>query len=200
MSRVEAFFRDLDQRWTVPVEGPITLRLVGSTALMLQTDYVRGTKDGDVLETPEIQGAVGAALLALGGPGTALARRHGMYVELLGAAFPFLPDAPRWHPVTSFEAPLAQFRVEVLDVVDVSVAKLARFHRADQEDIAAMVERGLVTPGALLDRFRSAVDRWSLDARAEDLPRIRRNFHRVQRDVLFVDEAEVELPAWVADD
>ena len=51
MPALEAFFTDLDQAWTEPVEHPIALHLIGSTALMLPTSYQRGTKDSDVLET-----------------------------------------------------------------------------------------------------------------------------------------------------
>lgn len=200
MSQVEEFLRDLDGRWRLDTGRPLTLRLLGSTALILQTDYARGTKDGDILETPEITPAVSAELLALGGQGTALAKRHNLYVEILGAAFPFLPEGPVWHRLAPFEPPLVHFRVEVLDVLDVVIAKLPRFHGTDQKDIAEMVRRGLIVPKRFLERFESAVRRWAMDARAEDLPRVLRNFHRVQRDELFVEESEIELPAWVGDD
>lgn len=60
MSQVEEFLRDLDGRWRLGSGRPLTLRLLGSTALTLQTDYARGTKDGDILETPEITEAVSA--------------------------------------------------------------------------------------------------------------------------------------------
>ncbi len=165
--------------------------------MILQTDYARGTKDGDILETDEITPAVSAALLALGGKGTALAQRHNLYVEILGAAFPFFPEAPLWHPLARFDPPLIHFRVEVLDVLDVVIAKLPRLHGTDQKDIAEMVRRGLIDPQRLLERFRSAVGRWAMDARADELPRVVRNFHRVQRGELLVDESEIDLPAWV---
>ena len=32
----------------------VRLRVIGSSALMLQTDYARGTKDSDVLETADL--------------------------------------------------------------------------------------------------------------------------------------------------
>ena len=96
-----------------------------------------------------------------------------------------------------FDPPLIHFRVEVLDVLDVVIAKLPRLHGTDQKDIAEMVRRGLIDPQRLLERFRSAVGRWAMDARADELPRVVRNFHRVQRDELLVDESEVDLPAWV---
>ncbi len=199
MSQIEAFLRDIDGRWVLRSEGVVTLKVLGSTALMLQTDYARGTKDGDILETTQITPVVGAALLALAGKESLLAQRHRMYLEILGAAFPFLPVGPVWHPVSSFAPPLQHFNVEVLDVVDVVVAKLARFHGADRDDIAAMAARDLVDPDRFVARFRSAVATWAMVSRADDLPRIVRNFHRVQRDELFVDASPVELPGWVSE-
>ena len=45
---IERFLLDIDAKW--PSGGPkIALRVLGSTALMLQTSYLRGTKDSDVL-------------------------------------------------------------------------------------------------------------------------------------------------------
>lgn len=49
MTLIEQFLAELTQRWSHP-SNP-TLRVIGSTALMLRTDFVRGTKDSDVLET-----------------------------------------------------------------------------------------------------------------------------------------------------
>jgi hypothetical protein len=66
MAAIEDFLRDIDAHWTPPRPAPLTLRILGSTALLLQTHYRRGTKDSDVLETPEITPAVNAALLRLG--------------------------------------------------------------------------------------------------------------------------------------
>jgi transcriptional regulator with XRE-family HTH domain len=51
VSYVHDFFRDLDAAWPASSEPPIHLRIIGSTALMLLTDYDRGTKDSDVLES-----------------------------------------------------------------------------------------------------------------------------------------------------
>ena len=44
------WFEDLDARWDRPTPEKIRLKIIGSSALMLQTSYERGTKDSDVLE------------------------------------------------------------------------------------------------------------------------------------------------------
>lgn len=118
----EDFFREIDRAWRGPRDAKIELRVLGSAALMLQTDYVRGTNDGDV-------------------------------------------------------------------------SKLKRFHANDQSDVKAMIDRELVPHDQLVTRFRDAVDAFSGDARAEELPRYVRNLHRVERDMFGVAESEIEPPS-----
>jgi hypothetical protein len=91
----------------------------------------------------------------------------------------------------------ARFEVLVLDVVDVVVSKLKRFHADDRSDIEAMIERDRVPHDELIARFRAAVDWFQMDARAQDLPKYVRNLHQVERDMLGVAETEIELPNWV---
>lgn len=53
-------------------------------------------------------------------------------------------------------ANLKHFRIEVLDVVDVVVSKLARYNANDAQDIDAMITRGLVPHGLLIERCETA--------------------------------------------
>jgi hypothetical protein len=175
----------------------VVLHLIGCGALMLQTNYERGTKDADVLELGDLHGPAKDRLLALGGKESELHRQHLVYLDVVGNGVPFLPLRPVWRAKPSLQESLAHFEVRVLDVVDVVVSKLKRFHANDQADILAMVNLGLVSHAALVSRFVSAVDRWSCDARAEDFPRYVRNLHRVERDMLGVEETEIELPDWI---
>ncbi len=201
MPLFDTFFRDLDRAWgKAPSRGPITLRVIGSAALMLQTDYERGTSDGDILETVDLTVPVKARLLELAGRASPLHRRHGIYLDVVAAGVPFLPQVPRWHPHATLNGSLSAFEVEVLDVVDVVVSKLKRFHANDQSDVEAMVDRALVAHGDLVARFRSAVEVFSGDARAEDLPRYVQRLHRVERDLFGAPESLIELPGWIDDD
>ena len=92
---------------------------------------------------------------------------------------------------------LEKLELFVLDVVDVVVSKLKPFRANDQSDIDAMIKRGLVPHESLLERFRAAVDEFSGDARASDLPQYIKHLHRVERDMLGVDETEIDLPSWI---
>lgn len=160
---------------------------------MLQTDYERGTKDSDVLETAELDGATKERLLLLAGKGTVLAQRWRLYLDIVDNGLPFLPQTPNWHRLASFP----NHQVFALDVVDVVVSKLKRFSANDVGDIDAMVQRGLVPHDAFVARFEDAVSYWAGDARASELPRYLRNLHSVESDSYLVQPTEVDLPNWV---
>jgi hypothetical protein len=196
VSLIEGFFEELDRRWDASTAGRIPLRVIGSTALMLQTEYERGTKDGDVLQTSDLTDDITKRLLVLAGPGTFLHTKHRVYIEIVPNGFPFLPQTPMWIAVPAL-AQLRSFDVRVLSVVDVVVSKLKRFHANDAADIEAMIEAGRVPHDELITRFRDAVDYWQCDARAEDLPACVANLHRIERDFFDVDETEIELPSWI---
>lgn len=193
MAAFEAFFRDLDDAWG---SRPLTLHLIGAAALMLQTDYRRGTKDSDVLETRSLAKADKERLLELGGQGTSLSAQHRLYIDVVGNGIPFLPHGPRFVVCDALNRNLSNLRVEVLEVVDVVVSKLKRFHANDQSDIAAMIELDMVPHHRLIERFRSAVEAFSMDARAAELPMYVARLHRLERDSYGVALSDIDLPDW----
>jgi uncharacterized nucleotidyltransferase DUF6036 len=168
----------------------------GSSALMLQTGYERGTKDNDVLETQDLTADVKQRLLELAGAGTELHATHRIYLDVVPNGIPFLPQRAVYRGQTDLNATIRRLELEVLDVVDVVVAKLKRFHANDRSDIAAMVDLDLVPHERLVSRFREAADYFAGDARAEELPRYLSNLHIVERDFLAVEPTEIELPEW----
>jgi len=192
---IKEFFTELDKNWPLAAAEKVQLRVIGSAALMLGTGYSRGTKDSDILETAAIAGDVRRELLALAGRGSVLAVKYRLYLDIVGHAIPFLPQRPNFKPAGL--ARLKHFEVVVLDVTDVVVSKLKRFSANDAADIRAMAERGLLQPAALAARFQAAADAFSIDARAEDLPKYVRNLHSVERDFLGVPESDIRLADWL---
>ena len=197
MPPIHDLLKELDRAWQSSDAERINLRIIGSTALMLQADYQRGTKDSDVLETADLNQDTRTRLVELAGPGTDLHRRNKLYIEIVSSGLPLLPQVPSWLDIPELNRELTHFRVEVLHVLDVVVSKLRRFHGNDVRDIEAMVNLDLVSHAALIERFRAAVDCFSMDSRAEDLPRCVKNLHRVERDLLLVDETPIALPGWL---
>lgn len=197
MAPIDAFLRDVDRALTGTLTERLTLHVIGSTALMLQVDYQRGTKDSDILEMTALDPVIRRALLDVAGPGTALHVRHRLYLDIVANGVPFVPHAPRWHRAAALSRTLQHLDLEVLDVVDVVVSKLKPFRPQDREDIAAMVDRRFIEHAALVERFRAMIDRFAYDARADELPRCVANLHRVERDLFGLPPTEIELPSWI---
>lgn len=192
VAQFKEFLTEIDARWKPVGAEPITLQVIGSAALMLQADYDRGTKDGDVLESRDGTAAIKEQLLALAGKKTKLHDQFRIYLDVVQRAILFLPQGPVFHPVKDLA--LKNFRVEVLDIVDVAVSKLKRYNGDDANDIRAMAGRDLLDHARLVERFKGAADRFSIDARALDVPRYLKNLHKVERDILGVTPSDIELP------
>jgi len=198
MTPPEALLLELDRLWKAEDTPRIRIRILGSMALMLQTDYQRGTKDGDLLYAEPIDARVKERLLALGGQGTPLARRHRIYLDVVSRGILMLPAQPLFVPLPALSAQLTHFEVEALSVPDVVITKLKPFRPTDIADIAAMILRGHVTHDQFVTLFRSAVERFADGATGgEKLPKIVANFHQIERDQFGVEETDIELPPWV---
>ena len=195
MALIREFLSAIDAQWKPLGEEPITLRVIGSAALMLQCDYERGTKDGDILESKEVSPAVQARLLALADKGTAIHAQFRIYIDIVKNAILFAPQKLIFHPVPDLK--LINFSVEVLDPVDVAVSKLKRFKPEDANDIKAMVDRGLIPHKTLVSRFEAAMDFLSTSAQADNFPRYLSKLRLIERDMLGVPSAEIELPLWM---
>jgi len=191
MSAIHDFFGEIDDQWP---GSQTRLSIIGCGALMLQVDYERGTKDGDVFETLDLSAEAQTTLVKLAGPGSKLHTRRKLYIDIVRNGIPFLPHPPHWHRVLPT---LQHLEIVALDVVDVVVSKLIRFNANDQSDVDAMVQRNLVPHAQLVKRFRSAVDAFLGDAREQNLPKYVANLHRVERDMFGVDETDIELPSWI---
>lgn len=201
MTPPEALLLDLDKLWQGEGKPRIRIRILGSMALMLQTNYERGTKDGDILDAHPIDAEIKERLLKLGGLGSALAKRHRVYLDVVTNGLLMLPAQPRYLPLPDFTAQLAHFEVEALSVPDVVISKLKPFRPTDIADIAAMIARGCVTHEQFQSLFLSAIDRFADGATgAAKLPKIVQNFNQIERDYFGTEETQIELPSWVDED
>ena len=192
---IERYFRDLDKEWKPAQPGKINLHVIGSGALFLKTDYDRGTKDSDVLETTEISPEISKQLKALAGRGSPLFKRYGIYMDVVRPSIPFLPQKPLFHDVPELND-LKNFSLHVLDLVDVVVSKLKPFRPQDLADIEFLIAQKLIPHEKLVERFNLVIDYHSMDARAEDFPKFVQNLNQVER-MMLVPETEIELPEWI---
>jgi hypothetical protein len=189
---IREFLTEIDAKWK-PIGGePILLQVIGSAALMLQCDYERGTKDGDVLEAKDGPPTLKEQLISLAGKESDLHKQFRVYIDVVNRAILFLPQQPVFHPLPSL--PLKNFRIEVLDIGDVVLSKLKRYNSDDKNDIRAMADKKLLDHGRLVARFEAAADWFSMDARAADVPRYLKNLHAAERDILGLPPSAIELP------
>ena len=192
MALIRNFLAEIDSRWKPIGEEPITLQIIGSGALMLQTAYDRGTKDGDVLESRHGSPEIKTQLLALAGKGTDMHKQLRVYIDVVNRAILFLPQRPVFHPLP--DLPLQNFKIEVLDVNDVVLSKLKRYNNDDANDIRAMADMNRLDHRLLIERFKAAADWFSIDARASDVPRYLKNLHKVEHDILDIPLSQFALP------
>lgn len=195
MSRINQLFTSIDNKWKPIGKEPITLQIVGSAALMLQSSYDRGTKDADIIDLSTSIPEATKQLELLAGKESDLCRQFHMYLDLVNSAIMFMPSKPIFHAVKAIK--LKNFAITAMDITDVVVSKLKRFNGNDRDDILAMVKQKHIRHKVLIKRFQSAVDQYAIDARSEYLPRYIKNLHMVERDMLFVPESEIDLPNWM---
>jgi len=123
MNRVERFLADIDKRWRLPSAGPIALHVIGSAALLLQTDYTRGTKDSDIIRTRDLPPDIEARLVRLAGEDSELGRIHRLRLDFIEEATPFLPQSPEYIDLGELNERLSNFKVFALAVTDVVVSR-----------------------------------------------------------------------------
>jgi hypothetical protein len=193
MDPIEAFFREMDTLSGLANLPRFTLHIVGSTALFLQSDYRRGTKDSDAVETYGFDPNVKDLLERDAGRGSKIAGRHHIYLQFIGEVLLFLPDNPVWNPWLT----LQRLDVVLLDPTDVVVAKLIRLQSDDLRDIEAMAERRIASHQRVVERFKNAALRLGGSGQGHKLERAIKNLHRVERDVFVVDESEIDIPDWM---
>lgn len=110
MSLIENFFVELDRAWKRPPKERIPLRVIGSAALMLRTDYERRTKDGDVIETDDLTEEIKKELLGVAGQGTDMHRRWNTCLDIVIRGLPFFPQRPQYHPIPGLSPTLRDRR------------------------------------------------------------------------------------------
>ncbi|HEX7667580.1 MAG TPA: DUF6036 family nucleotidyltransferase [Polyangiaceae bacterium] len=196
VARFDDFFEELDAAWSKTGKGPVTLRIIGASALLLQTGYDRGTIDSDVLETNDLDADTKQTLLALAGKGSVLHVRHKIHLQLVANGLPFLPQSPLFHRHPSDFAHLV---VLVLDPVDVVVSKLKVFRQSDVADIDRLISQGLAPHARVVERFRAAVDWHAFAADADAISQCIDNLHAIERDSFDVAESSIDLPLEIDD-
>jgi hypothetical protein len=137
--RVTAFLERL-AGWT---SAPTTLYLVGG-ATAVTVGWRASTIDIDLVLRPEDEGALRAI--------PRLKESLDVNVEL-ASPLDYLPELPDWQERSPFFMQVGSLTVRQFDPYAQALAKLERGFTQDIADVDAMIGRGLVEPGRLLELF-----------------------------------------------
>lgn len=77
----------------------------------------------------------------------------------LAAPSDFIPELPDWRERSRFIASESRLEFFHYDFYSQALSKIERGHAQDRSDVAAMLERGLVQPGRLVELFEKIAPR-----------------------------------------
>ena len=165
-SRILAFLSDMDESLTADAGGEVMeVYHIGRSALLLQYGYGATTEDIDILRPQGSQRLVEKAQ-ELFGKGTAKARSHGLYLELVDEALPPVPA--NYHKrATRVEGGWKVLQVYRLDPHDLAATKLRRFYPRDREDIRMLCDEGVLDE-VKLEAVLEEAYRWTTDKDGDD--------------------------------
>lgn len=140
---LQNFLKDLDKR--LSASSHYQIYVIGGGAITLHYDPQNRTSDLDVIEADVV-------LENVGGKGTSLAKKHGVYVSSLAEINFSVPPDWKKH-CKKLTLGLRHLDVYVPMVEDIILGKLARMEPKDFDDIFSLKELGLLLPQKLLARL-----------------------------------------------
>lgn len=130
--------------------APVALHCLGGFVVAMRHGLARPTNDVDYLEiVPSDQLEI---LQRLAGPGSALARKHGLHFQHVGVAS--LPESHGERLTELFPGRFPRLRLFALDPHDLALSKLTRNSPIDREDVAHLARTVPLDPDLLLTRYR----------------------------------------------
>jgi hypothetical protein len=141
-----SFLKDLDSQ----LKDVVALRCLGGFVVTQQYGVGRGTSDIDFLSVSAISAEDN--LESLGGLGSALHKKHRVYVQYVGIATPPCAYADRLRAMFP-EAPWSKLRLFALDPEDLALSQLERNSDRDREDVLRLASAGYIDTTVLRARY-----------------------------------------------
>jgi hypothetical protein len=140
-----AFLTELDALLTEPIE----LQCLGGFVVAVQYGFPRPTADLDYIEIAP-RGAL-AFLQELAGEGSALWKKHGLYLQHVTVAN--LPESYADRAVEIMPGQFKHLRFNGLEAHDLALSKLARNTQVDREDVQYLATTVPLDPAILKERY-----------------------------------------------
>lgn len=128
----EQFLDDLDSQ----MDRKTSLVCIGGFVIAMRYDFDRETSDLDFISC--IPDEENNELLAFGGEGSALHKKHGVYLQQVTIAQ--MTECYEDRLTEMFPGRFKYLRLYTLDVYDLALSKLTRNSEKDREDLLRMVD------------------------------------------------------------
>ncbi|MGH7397841.1 MAG: DUF6036 family nucleotidyltransferase [Candidatus Rokuibacteriota bacterium] len=132
------------------LEAPVTLHCLGGFVGAICYGLARTTNDLDYLEIAPMSART--ALERLAGRQSALARKHGVYVQHFSLVT--LPDSYADRLTDLVAGRFRRLRLRALEAHDLALSKLSRDSPVDREDVAHLARTVPLDPELLRRRYR----------------------------------------------
>ena len=148
-----SFLHDIDTQ----LSGPTEIHCLGGFVVAEYYGLARPTSDVDIIQ---VRGASNAAdVLRIGGKGSALAKKHRVYVDIVTVAD--VPERYEERLIDVYAREFRNLRIRVFERHDLALAKLGRNQDYDREDVRRLAQGPGLDVTILQHRYRDEV-RWQL--------------------------------------
>jgi hypothetical protein len=156
-----SFFLDIDQAF----DQPIALQCIGGFAIAMLYGLPRPTVDVDFLSV--VPAYEIGRLNALAGIGSALHKKHGVYVQHVGIVT--VPENYENRLIPIFPGAYRKLRLAGLEAHDLALSKLERNSGRDREDVKFLARAVPLDLTVMEDRYGSELRPYLVSAERHDL-------------------------------
>lgn len=156
-----SFLHDIDAQ----LSGLTEIHCLGGFVVAEYYGLVRPTSDVDIVQ---VRGASNAAdVRRIGGKGSALAKKHRVYIDIVTVAD--VPERYEERLIDVYAREFRNLRIRVFERHDLALAKLGRNQDYDREDVRRLAQGPGLDVAILEQRYRDEL-RWKLgNPEREDL-------------------------------
>jgi hypothetical protein len=157
----DAFLGEVDAELSQAVE----IHCLGGFVLHVLFNLPRPTADIDFVSAAPTSAA--NELLRIAGPGTPLAKKHRLYLQLVTVSD--FPDDYEARLIDIAPRTLSNLRLRALSPEDLLLAKLTRNSPKDVHDVRFLAEKGAIDPTVLKERYQEHLRPYLANVERHDL-------------------------------
>jgi len=156
-----SFFAEIDGTF----DHPVVLHCIGGFAIAMLYGLPRPTVDVDCLTVIPVEET--APLQSLAGEGSALHKKHGVYLQHVGIVT--VPENYNDRLIPMFATAFRRLVLLGLEAHDLALSKLERNSARDREDVKYLARAAPLDLSVLESRYRSELRPYLVNTRRHDL-------------------------------